>query len=93
MKSMSRVKQLINVPINEIKAAYEEVFSKRNNFKLNDIEINSELDSFLKSHEANNNKNLITITANSFKEIVKSLKNGKSAGISMVNNEMIKYCD
>jgi len=91
MKTMSRIKQLISAPLKDIRTAYEEIFNKRTKSKIDEKQVEEKLNEYLEKAENEDNSNY-SIPKKAFEDVVKSLSNGKSRGISLISNEMVKYC-
>jgi len=92
VKKMRMVKQLINVPIDEIKKQYKNLFNN-SNFpdSKRDEDEKRELEKLIEEYKTNSgNEDMIEIKEEILETLVNNLKNGKSTGFSGVSNEMMK---
>jgi len=97
VKKMNRIKQLINVPIEQIKNIYTNLFNTSNiPDERRDEEDENKLDELIKNFlETKTERDEIIVTDETIKNIISNLNNGKAIGFSNVSNEMLKYglCD
>ncbi len=89
IKTSQLVKQTIDMPLDEAKSQYEELFNVSFPHNVDKEKIKIELNQMLNEPEEDDE---ITIVEQSVvEEIIRSLKNGKSTGYHGISNEMVKY--
>ena len=90
VKKMKKLKQLINVPLKEIRQQYNELFNTSNYPKpIRDKEEESKLNELINEFIANKtDSDYINIDKENVKSIINNLTNGKAVGFSGVSNEM-----
>jgi hypothetical protein len=92
---MKKVKRLINVPIEELRNYYYELFNKHNvDDPAKDDENENKVKEMLKKHAEKRQAGeleILKVDNNLLDKIFKELKNGKSVGWTGISNEMLKY--
>jgi hypothetical protein len=90
VKKMNQLKQLVNVPLNEIIKIYKTLFNTSNMpDEERDEKDEEELDELIKEfQEKRTNADNIVVSKETIENIIKELKNGKAIGFSNVSNEM-----
>jgi len=78
IKFMNSIKQLVSVPISEVKRAYENLFNKRNSTDLDEHKINAELTEHLGKAGKEQDTTDYELEGTVFSNILKILSNGKS---------------
>jgi len=92
IKTMNKIKTVVQAPINEVKSAYHELFNVRSKSRLDEAVIKTELDNLLTAYSNHESKQNFKLSKSDFLEAVASLNNGKATGVSGVPNELVKYC-
>jgi len=92
---MKKVKRMINIPIDELRKYYYDLFNKHNvdDQKIDD-ENESKINEILKEHERkrrSGENEILKVDDKLLNKIINELKNGKSVGWTGISNEMLKY--
>ncbi len=92
VKKMTMIKQMINIPIDEIRKQYNVLFNTSN---FPDEEKNKsdeeKLEKLISDYKKTKTKSdYVKIDEENVRKVIKNLKNGKSVGFSGVSNEMLK---
>ncbi|RNA43332.1 RNA-directed DNA polymerase from mobile element jockey-like [Brachionus plicatilis] len=91
MKKMQYVKQIITCPLADIRDANKKIFTNRIQLDVDERNVLNELKEHLDRVESDSPK--FKLEYGEMKDVISTLKNGKSSGMSNISNEMIKYCD
>ncbi|RNA26498.1 RNA-directed DNA polymerase from mobile element jockey-like [Brachionus plicatilis] len=91
MKKMQYVKQIITCPLADIRDAYKKIFTNRIQSDVDESNVLNELKEHLDRVESDSHK--FKLEYGEMKDVISTLKNGKSRGMSNISNEMIKHCD
>ncbi len=89
IKSSQRIKQIIDMPLEEAKKEYEELFNVSFPHKVNKDKIKQELETML--DEPQPHDDITMISQLNVETIMRELKNGKATGYHGISNEMVKY--
>ena len=93
VKKMTMIKQMINIPIDDIRKQYKVLFNT-SNFPDEEKDKNEEekLTKLINDFKEKRTENdFVHIKEENVRMIIKNLKNGKAVGFSGVSNEMLKH--
>ena len=93
VKKMQQIKQMINVPLKDIRVQYNQLFNTSNqpDEQRDEYEENKLKNLISNFKESKSCRDKINIQTQTVSEIIQNLKNGKAVGFSGVSNEMLKY--
>ncbi|RNA38301.1 RNA-directed DNA polymerase from mobile element jockey-like [Brachionus plicatilis] len=83
--------QIITCPLADIRDAYKKIFTNRKQSDVDERNVLNKLKEHLERVESESPK--FKLEYGEMKDVISTLKNGKSRGMSNISNEMIKYCD
>ncbi len=93
VKNMNQIKNMINIPLEDITRIYRTLFNTSNfpdserDLK-DENELNAKINEFLKNKKEDD---YVEISPDLIEKVIGDLNNGKAVGFSGVSNEMLKY--
>lgn len=96
IKNMQKIKQMINVPLQQIRLHYDQLFNTSNipnaeRDKREEEELKQRIEAYNNNERDKCEEDYIKISGFTISNIISNLKNSKATGFSCVSNEMLKY--